>query len=116
MGEEEEQVSLAAVGITWQHLTRCTELRKVSVWLSKEADRGFIQVPFLSSWAEIQLQWNFCVKMTPSTFQLRQAKYCQLMDKLLEASTQYLHNCCLIIFMTRGAGSFCRIEDDIFWQ
>lgn len=28
------------------------------------------------------------------------------MDKLLEASTQYLHNCCLIISVTRGAGSF----------
>lgn len=35
------------------------------------------------------------------------------MDKLLEASIRYLHNCCLIIFVTHGASSFFRIEDDI---
>lgn len=50
------------------------------------------------------------------TFQLKQAKYCQLMDKLLEASSQYLHNCCLIIFITCGASILYGIEDDTLWQ
>lgn len=121
MGEEnflkEEQMNLAAIGlhlVDVQHLRRGNELGKVSL---SDSARELCVGPFSShparSWAEIQLQWDFCVKMTPFTFQPRQAKYCQLMDTLLEGSTQYLHNCCLIIFMTRGAGSFCRIEDDI---
>lgn len=95
---------------------RCTELGK----LVPLTQRSSMLVPSAPPprphrWTS-SFNWAFVWKWCLFTFPPRQAKYCQLMDTLLEASTQYLHNCCLIIFMTRGAGSFCRIEDDILWQ
>lgn len=69
---------------------------------------------WLRSGGNAGLRWQFSARLYHvHTFQVRQAVYCQAVDKLLRAHIQYLHNCCLIIIMKCRANNMYAIEGDI---